>query len=111
MKLLRSSWCPFPQAKLNVEVTERMRLSPGKDENLGNLNVIHKLILPHREESEGTTESRVEPPKKMEPGACLDLATEDGGQFCDGRSCVRFQWEDLSTWFGGVTQKEKTRCR
>ena len=24
---------------------------PEKDEDLGNLNVIHKLILPHREES------------------------------------------------------------
>ena len=46
-KLLRPSWCPHPQANLNEEVTERVRLSPGKNEDLGNLNVIHKLILPH----------------------------------------------------------------
>ena len=47
-KLLRPSWCPHPQASLNEEVTERMRLSPAKDEDLANLNLIHKLILPHR---------------------------------------------------------------
>ena len=46
---------PHPQANLNEEVTERVRLSPGKDEDLGNLNTIHKLILPHREESKETT--------------------------------------------------------
>ena len=33
-KLLRSSWRPHPQANLNEEVTERVRLSPGKDEDL-----------------------------------------------------------------------------
>ena len=33
-----------------------MRLSPAKDEDLGNLNVVHKLILPQRKESEETRE-------------------------------------------------------
>ena len=33
-KLLRASWRPHPQATLNEEVTERVRLSPGKDEDL-----------------------------------------------------------------------------
>ena len=51
-KLLRPSWCPNLQASLKEEVTERVRLSVGKDKDLGNLNVIHKLILPHRRESE-----------------------------------------------------------
>ena len=101
---------PHPQANLNEEVTERMRSSPGKDEDLGNLNAIHKLILPHREESKETTNKyRDEPPKKMEPGSCLDLATGDGGHFCDGRSCVRiqsFQRRYLATWFGDVTEKK-----
>ena len=48
-KLLRSSWCPHPQANFNEEVTERMRLSPEKHADLGNLNVMHKPVLPHRE--------------------------------------------------------------
>ena len=47
-RLLRPSWCPHPHANLNEEVKERVRLSPGKDEGLGSLNVIQKLILPHR---------------------------------------------------------------
>ena len=34
-KLLRLSWCPHSQAVWNEELTERVRLSPGKDENLG----------------------------------------------------------------------------
>ena len=77
---------------MNEEVTERVRLSPGKDEDLGNLNVIHKLISPHREESKETTsEPGDEPPKKMEHGTCLDLSTGDGGHSCDGRSWARLQ--------------------
>ena len=41
-KLLRPSWCPHPHASLIEEVTERVRLSPEKDEDLGNLNVVAK---------------------------------------------------------------------
>ena len=87
------------------EVTERVRLSPGKVEHLGNLNVIHKLILPHRKESEGVMS------KLSEPGNCLDLASEDGEHSCEGRSCVTiqsFQSKDLATWFGDITEKEKS---
>ena len=50
-KLLRPSWCHHPHASLIEEVTERVRLSPTKDEDLGNLIVVHKLILPHSKES------------------------------------------------------------
>ena len=35
---------------------------------------------------------------------------EGGGHTCDGRSCVRiqsFQGEDLVTWFGDITEREK----
>ena len=45
-KSLRSSWCPQPHASLIQEVTERVRLTPTKDEYLGMMDVIHKLILP-----------------------------------------------------------------
>ena len=77
-KLLRPSWCPQPQANLNEEVTERVRLSPGKDEDLGNLNVIHKLILPHREESKEMTNKSNETSMEMEPGICLELGAVEG---------------------------------
>ena len=109
-KLLRPSWCPHLQANLNEEVTERVRLSPGKDEDLGNLNVINKLILPHRKESEEAMSKPNESPKKLEPGSCLNLASGGGEHSCGGRSCVRiqsFQRKDLSTWFGDFTEKEK----
>ena len=33
-RLLGPSWWPHPQANLNEEVTERVRLSPGKYEDL-----------------------------------------------------------------------------
>ena len=48
-KLLRRSWCPHPHASLIEEVTERVRLTPTKDEDMGTLDVI--LILPQSEES------------------------------------------------------------
>ena len=70
-RLLRSSWYPHPRANLNKEITERVRLSPGKDEDLGNLNVIHKLILPHRKESEEVMSKPNESSKKLGPGSCL----------------------------------------
>ena len=96
---------------MNEEVTERVRLSPGKDEDLGNLNVIHKLILPHPEESKEVTNKSNKSSKKLEPGSCLDLASGSGEHSCDGRSCVRiqsFQRKDLANWFGDFIEKEKS---
>ena len=109
-KLLRPFWCPHPHAKLIEEITERVRLSPAKDEDLGNLNVVHTLILPQQKESEETTGKQEKLVKKMEPSSCLDLACGRGEHACDGRSCVRIQSvqkEDLATWFSDITEKEK----
>ena len=64
---------------MNEDVTERVRLSPGKDENLGNLYVIHKLSLPHREESEEDMSKSNESSKMIEPGSCLNLAVVSVG--------------------------------
>ena len=66
--LLRPSWCPHPHASLIEEITERVRLSLAKDEDLGNLNVVHKLTLPQRKESEETTSKLDKLVKKIEPG-------------------------------------------
>ena len=90
-KLLRPSWCPHPQSNLNEEVPERVILSPEEDEDLGNLNGVHKLILPHREKSKEVTNKSDETSKEMEPGTCLDMAAGGGEHSCDGRSCVRIQ--------------------
>ena len=112
-KLLRPSWCPHPHASLIEEVTERVRLPPTKDEDLGTLDVIHKLILPQSKES-GEATSKLGSVKKLKPGSCLDLTCEGGGNTCDGRSCVRiqsFQGEDLVTWFGDITEREKSEVQ
>ena len=70
--------------------------------------MIHKLILPHREESkEKIDKSKDESLKKMEPGICLNLPAGGGKQSCDGQSCVRtqsFQRKELATWFGDITE-------
>ena len=63
-KLLRPSWCPHPHASLIEEVTERVRLTPTKNEDLGTLNVIHKLILPQSKES-GEAMSKLGSVKKV----------------------------------------------
>ena len=112
-KLLKPSWCPHPHASLIEEVTERVRLTPTKDEDLGMLDVIHKLILPQSKESGGAT-SKLGSVMKLEPGSCLDLTCGGGGHTCDGRSCVRkqsFQGEDLVTWFGDITEREKSEMQ
>ena len=88
-----------------------MRLSPAKDEGLGNLHVVHKLILPHQGESEEAKSKRDKLVIKMELGNCLHLACGGGKLSCDMWSCVRiqsFQREDLATWFGDTTEKEKS---
>ena len=111
--LLRPSWCPHPHASLIEEVTERVRLTPTKDEDLGTLNVIHKLILPQSKES-GEATSKLGSIKKLEPVSCLDLTCGSGGHTCDERSCVTiqsFQREDLVTWFGDKQKERKARCR
>ena len=112
-KLLRPSWCPHSHASLIEEVTERVRLTPTKDEDLGTLDVIHKLILPQIKES-GEATSKLGSVKKLEPGSCLDLTCGGGGHTCDGRSCVRihsFQREDLVAWFGDITEREKSEVQ
>ena len=113
-KLLRLSWFPHPHASLIEAFTERVRLSPAKDEVLEKLNVVHKLILPHRKESEETTSKLDKLVKKMEPGNCLDLVCGGREHSCDGRSCVKiqsFQKEELATWFGDMTEKEKSEVQ
>ena len=112
-KLLRLSWCPHPHSSLIEEVTERVRLTPTKDEDLGTLDVIHKLILPQSKES-GEATSKLGSVKKLEPGSCLDLTCGGGWHTCDGRSCVRiqsFQGEDLVTWFRDITEREKSEVQ
>ena len=112
-KLLRPSWCPHPHASVIEEVTERVRPTPTKDEDLGTLDVIHKLILPQSKESGGAT-SKLGSVKKLEPGSCLDLTCGGGGHTFDGRSCVRiqsFQGEDLVIWFGDTTEREKSEVQ
>ena len=88
-KLLRPSWWPHPHASLIEEVTERVRLSPSKNEDLGNLNIVQKLILPHQGESEGATSKLDKLVKMMELGSCLDLTCGDGEHSYDGWFCVR----------------------
>ena len=112
-KLLRHSWCPQLHANLIEEVTERVRLTPAKDEDLGTLDVIHKLILPESKEW-GEATSKLGSVKKLEPGSCLDLTCGGGGHTCDGRSCFRiqsFQREDLVAWFVDITEREKSEVQ
>ena len=112
-KLLRLSWCPHPHASLIEQVTERVRLAPTKDEDLATLSILHKLILPQVKESAEATR-KLGSVKKMEPGSCLDLTCGSGEHTCDGRSCVRiqsFQKEDLITWFGDITEREKSEVQ
>ena len=85
--MLRPSWCPHPNASLIEEITERVRLSPAKDEDLGNLNVVHKLIVPQRKESEEMTSKQEKIVKKMKPGSCLDLVC--GGGETHVYACLR----------------------
>ena len=74
-----------------------MRLSPTKNEDLGTLNVIHKLILPQNKES-GEAMSKLGSVKKLEPGSCLDLTCGGGEHTCDGRSWFRVQDSRVKTW-------------
>ena len=91
-----------------------MRLPPAKYEDLGNLIVVHKLILPHRKESEETSSKQEKLAKKMEPDSCLNLVCGVVEPSCDGRSCVRiqsFKKEELATWFSDITEKEKSEVQ
>ena len=83
-KLLRPSWCPHPHGSLIKGVTDRVRLSPAKDEDLWYLKVVHKLILPHRKEWEESTSKLVKLVKMMEPDSCLGLVCGGGEHSRDG---------------------------
>ena len=68
---------PYPQASINERTAENFRLLHEKDEDVEDLNVIYKLILPHQEESKDEL-------KKIQPENCLDLTTGGGEHFCEG---------------------------
>ena len=90
-----------------------MRLTPTKDEDLGTLKVIHKLILPQSKESSEAM-SKLGSVKKLKPGSCIDMTCGGGEHTCDGRSCVIIQFsqrEDLVAWFGDVTEGEKSEVQ
>ena len=53
-----------------------MGLSSAKDEDLGNLNVVHQLILLQRKESKEMTSEQEKLVKKMEPGSYLAWCVE-----------------------------------
>ena len=65
-KLLSPSWCPYLHASLIDEITERVRLSLTKVEDLGTMNVILKLILPHNKEPGKNMNKLEKSMKKME---------------------------------------------
>ena len=112
-ELLRPSWCLHPHASLIEEVTVRVGLTPTKDEDLGTLDVIHKMILPQSKES-GEAMNRLGSVKKLEPGSCVDLTCGGEEHTCDGRSCVRiqsFQRGDLVAWFDDITEREKSEVQ
>ena len=71
---MRPSCGPYPQAIINERTTEKIRLLHEKDQDVEDLNVIYKLILPQQEESKDEL-------KKIEPGNCLDLTTGGGEHF------------------------------
>ena len=77
MEIAEAFLAPTSHASLIEEVTEPVRLAPMKDQDLGTLNVIHRLTLPHSKES-GEAMSKLGAVKKMEPGSCLDLTCGSG---------------------------------
>ena len=76
--------------------------------------MVHKLILPHRKESEETTSKLEKLVNKMDSGSCLDMVCGVGEHSCDRPACVRiqsFQKEELAKWFSDVTEKEKSEVQ
>ena len=106
-KLLRPPWCPHPHASLIEEVTERVRMS-GEFEFSAQIDPTSSGVIG------GGTSKLDKLVKKIEPSSCLDLACGGGEHYSDGQSCVRiqsFQWEGLATWFGDITEKEKSEVQ
>ena len=55
-KLLKRSCCQQPQASLNSGNIEKIRQMTGRDEDLVDMNVAHKLILPRQPASKNMPE-------------------------------------------------------
>ena len=107
-RLMRPSWYPHTQASLTEDTKECITLLTKKD--LGNLNVIHKMILSHREDPKPEAEeSRVELPNTMEPGTCLDLALgEKSTHVIDDCEC-EFSHSRGRSWPRGRLMSQRRR--
>ena len=58
---------------------------------------------------QGGATSKLGSVRKLEAGSCLDLTCGGGGHTCDG--IQSFQGEDLVTWFGDITEREKSEVQ
>ena len=89
-----------------VETPEKGLLR-GRDENLGDLYVVHKLMLAHQATSKDKDEKSKQEQKKLEPGNCVDLRRSH--QCTEAHACKSSLFRRKIQLRGLMTSPRKTR--
>ena len=90
-KLMKPSWCPSPNADSILRATQDVQRELNSDCNLGDLNIIYKLMATASKSNE---ENKVEfagwgPEDWVKPGSCLAEACGLEGHICGCLDCVK----------------------
>ena len=111
-ELMRSSWCPSPNADSILRATQDVQRELNADCNLRDLNIIYNVMTTA---SRSNGEDKVElpgwgPEDWVKPGSCLAEVCGMKGHICRSLDCVKTQerqHKQLTILFGNVVMKAR----
>ena len=112
-ELMKTSWCPTPNADSILRATQVVQRELNSDFNLRDLNIIYNVMTTA---SRSNGEDKVEWPgwgseDWVKPGSCLAEVCGLEGHVCGGLDCVKTlekQQTQLTILFGNIVMKTKT---
>ena len=109
-ELMKSSWCPSPNADLILRATQDVQRELNSDCNLRDLNIIYNLMMTA---SKSNGEDKLElpgwgPEDWVKPGSCLAEVFRLEGHICGGLDCKRPWLKQLTILFGNIVMKART---
>ena len=112
-ELMKSSWCPGPNADSIWRATQYVQRELNVECNLRDLNTIYSLMTT-ASKSNGENEAELpgwRPKHWVKPGSCLAKLCGFEGHICGGLDCVKIltkQHKQLTTFFGNIILRTKT---
>ena len=109
-ELMKSSWCPSPNADSILRTTQDEQRELNSDCNLHDLKIIFNLMITASKSNGEDKEElpRWEPEDWVKPGSCLAEVCGLEGNISGGLDCVKTLEKQHKQLFGNIVMKAKT---